>query len=128
MSRRFVRTIIPNDGVFHIDVIVREEGDGRGLRVAVPAAVVRGLIHMGWMGRWLDVKLGEERFKAAIRPHPTSVMFALPKRHRGDVKPGDRVVLEIQKAEGPKAPRTRRVRGKWRQVSATLSLPWLRSG
>ena len=125
MPQRFVKTIIPNEGVFRFDVIARAEGDG-GLRVAVPAAIVRGLVHIGWTGRWLDVRLDESRFKAAVRPHPTSVMFALPKRHRGAIRAGDRITLEIQKASGPRAPRMRRVRGEWRKVSATLSLPWLR--
>jgi hypothetical protein len=125
VPRRIVKTIIPNDGVFHCDVVVRAEGEG-GLRVAVPAAIVRGLVHIGWTGRWLDVRLGENRFKVAVRPHPTSVMFALPKRHRGAVSIGDRVTLEIQKANGPRAPRARRVRGQWRKATATLSLPWLR--
>lgn len=127
MPRRIVRTIIPSNGIFSVEVIVRGEGDGRGLRVAVPAAIIRGLVHLGWTGRWLDVKLGEEHFKAAVRPHPTSVMFALPKKHRGQVQAGDRVLLEIQKSNGPRAPRTRRVRGAWRRVSATLSLPWLQA-
>ncbi len=125
MPRRIVKTIIPNDGVFRFDVVARTEGDG-GLRVAIPAAIVRGLVHIGWTGRWLDVRLGDVRFKAAVRPHPTSVMFALPKRHRGTVRAGDRVTLEIQKANGPRAPRVRRVRGEWRKATATLSLPWLR--
>jgi hypothetical protein len=116
---------LPNDGVFRFDVVARTEGDG-GLRVAVPAAIVRGLVHVGWTGRWLDVKLDDARFKVAVRPHPTSVMFALPKRYRGTVQAGDRVALEIQKAGGPRAPRVRRVRGEWRKATATLSLPWLR--
>ena len=125
MPRRIVKTIIPHEGVFRFDVVARAEGDG-GMRVAVPAAIVRGLVHIGWTGRWLDVKLGETRFKAAVRPHPTSVMFALPKRHRGAVQVGDRITLEIQKANGPRAPHLRRVRGEWRKASATLLLPWLR--
>lgn len=123
MPRRIVKTTLPDEGVFRIDVVVRREGDG-GLRVAVPAAIVRGLVHVGWAGRWLDVTLGEERFRAAVRPHPSSVMFALPKRHRGDVKPGDRILLELQKATGPGAA-GRRIRGQWRPATATLALPWL---
>lgn len=125
MPDRIVKTVLPHDGVFRFDVVVRAEGDG-GLRVAIPAAIVRGLVHVGWTGRWLDVKLSETSFKAAVRPHPTSVMFALPKRHRGAVQAGDRITLEIQKANGPRAPRVRRVRGEWRKATATLSLPWLR--
>ena len=125
MPKRIVRTLLPTDGAFRFEVIARREGDG-GLRVAVPAAIVRGLVHVGWTGRWLDVKLDEEHFKAAVRPHPTSVMFALPKRHRGVVQPGDRIILEVQKATGPRAPRARRIRGEWRKATATLSLPWLR--
>jgi hypothetical protein len=126
VPRRIAKTVLPVEGLFRFDVVVRREGDG-GLRVAVPAAIVRGLVHVGWAGRWLDVKLDDEHFKAAVRPHPTSVMFALPKRHRGGVQAGDRVVLEIQKANGPRAPKARRVRGEWRPATATLSLPWLRS-
>jgi hypothetical protein len=126
MPKRIVQTIIPNDGVFRFEANVRAEGAQRGLRVAIPAAIVRGLVHTGWTGRWLDVKLDDEQFKIAVRPHPTSVMFALPKRHRGTVQVGDRISLEIQKANGPHAPRARRIRGKWRKTAATLSLPWLR--
>jgi len=126
MPRRIVKTVIPSDGVFHFDAIAREEGDG-GLRIAIPAAIVRGLVHLGWAGRWLIVQLGDARFKAAVRPHPTSVMFALPKRHRGAVCAGDRVTLEVQKASGPRAPRMRRVRGVLRAATPSLSLPWLRS-
>lgn len=125
MPKRIVQTIIPNDGVFHFEAVARAEGEG-GLRVAIPAAIVRGLIHLGWAGRWLDVKLDDAQFKAAVRPHPTSVMFAIPKKHRGAVRAGERLLLEVQQASGPRAPQRRRVRGSWRAVSATLSLPWLR--
>ena len=126
MPKRIVQTIIPSDGVFRFETTVRVEGAGRSLRVAVPAAIVRGLVHVGWAGRWLDVKLDGARFKIAVRPHPTSVMFALPRKHRGDVHAGDRIALEVCKANGPRAPRTRRVRGCVRKATPSLSLPWLR--
>ena len=122
---RIVKTILPVDGVVQFESIVRAEGDG-GLRVAVPAAIVRGLVHVGWTGRWLDVKLDGASFRVAVRPHPTSVMFGLPCRHRGELRAGDRVMLAISTANGPRAPRTRRVRGELRRTNATLSLPWLR--
>lgn len=128
---RIVKTILPVDGVFCFVATARAEGDG-GLRVAVPAAIVRGLVHVGWTGRWLDVKLnpirdGAASFRVAVRPHPTSVMFGLPRRHRGEIRAGDQVALAITSASGPRAPRARRVRGELRKATATLSLPWLRS-
>lgn len=122
---RIVRTILPVDGVFQFESIVRAEGDG-GLRVAVPAAIVRGLVHVGWTGRWLDARFDGTSFRVAVRPHPTSVMFGLPRRVRGELRAGDRVALTISAANGPRAPRTRRVRGELRKTNATLSLPWLR--
>ena len=127
MPKRIVQTIIPNDGVFQFEAIVRAEGRDRGLRVAIPAAIVRGLVHVGWTGRWLDVKLDGARFRVAVRPHPTSVMFALPKKHRGAARVGECVALEVRTATGPRAPRERRVRGRWQKASSPLSLPWLRS-
>ena len=125
VPRRIVKTTLPVDGVFHFEAVIRCEGEG-GLRVAVPAAIVRGLVHVGWAGRWLNVTLGDNHFMAAVRPHPTSVMFALPRQHRGEVQAGDRITLTIQKADGPRAPRMRRVRGVWRAQNASLALPWLR--
>lgn len=125
MPKRIVQTILPVDGTFTFDAIARAEGDG-GLRVAVPAAIVRGLVHVGWTGRWLDVRLADARFRVAVRPHPTSVMFALPRKHHGSLQAGDRVTLVIAAANGPRAPRMRRVRGELRKASATLTLPWLR--
>ncbi len=119
-----MQTSIPNDGVFKFDVAVRHGG----LRVAIPAPIVRGLVHVGWQGRWLDVLLSDDqRFKAAVRPHPTAVMFALPKRFCGALIPGDRIHLEIEPARGPAAPTKRCVRGRWIPATATLNLPWLRS-
>lgn len=126
MPQRIVRTILPVDGVFHFEAIARAEGNARSLRIAVPAAIVRGLVHVGWTGRWLDVRFDDERFRVAVRPHPTSVMFALPRRARGNVHAGDRVMLTIAAADGPRAPRVRRVRGELRKATATLALPWLR--
>lgn len=96
------------------------------MRIAVPAAIVRGLVHVGWRGRWLDVEFNGRWFRAAVRPHPTSVMFALPRRVRGALEVGAQIGLTISAADGPRAPRSRRVRGKLRKTNATLSLPWLR--
>jgi hypothetical protein len=126
VAQRIVKTILPVDGVFRFTAVARAEGDG-GLRVAVPAAIVRGLVHVGWTGRWLDVKLDGASFRVAVRPHPTSVMFGLPRKHRGAIRAGDQVALAITSASGPRAPRARRVRGELRKANATLSLPWLRS-
>jgi hypothetical protein len=125
MPRRIVRTVLPVDGVFHFEAVARVEGNG-GLRVAIPAAIVRGLVLVKWGGRWLDVCIGAVRFKAAVRPHPTSVMFALPKRAREGLQAGEHVVVELRAANGPPAPRKRRVRGAWRPATPLLSLPWLR--
>jgi len=126
VTTRIVKTTLPVDGLFCFTAVARTEGDG-GLRVAVPAAIVRGLVHVGWTGRWLDVKLNGASFRVAVRPHPTSVMFGLPRRFRGAIRAGDHVALAITQASGPRAPRARRVRGELRKATATLSLPWLRS-
>jgi hypothetical protein len=129
-----VKTVLPVDGVFRFEATVRAEGNARSLRVAVPAAIVRGLVHVGWTGRWLSVMLDaapcclseEPRFRVAVRPHPTSVMFALPQRARGELRAGDRVALTIAAVDGPRAPRSRRVRGEIRRANSSLTLPWLR--
>jgi len=126
VTTRIVKTTLPVDGLFYFTAVARAEGDG-GLRVAVPAAIVRGLVHVGWAGRWLDVKFDGVSFRVAVRPHPTSVMFGLPRRYRGAIHAGDHVALAVTQASGPRAPRVRRVRGRLQKTTATLSLPWLRS-
>ena len=124
MPTRIVRTTIPIDSVFHFQAIVRSEGNN-GLRVAIPAHIVRGLVHLKWQGRWLNVKLIDKTFIVAVRPHPTSVMFAIPKMHRENMKPGSNIELEISAATGPKARATKRVRGITRTANQPLSLRWL---
>jgi len=121
-----VKTVLPVDGVFRFEATVRAEGNARSMRVAVPAAIVRGLVHVGWTGRWLDVEFNGRWFRAAVRPHPTSVMFSLPRSVRGALEAGTRISLTIEPVDGPRAPQTRRVRGELRRVNATLALPWLR--
>jgi hypothetical protein len=117
-------TVIAPEGVFQARSIARKEGDG-GLRLAVPAAIVRGLVHQGWQARWLDVRLNNVMFRVAVRPHPSSVMFGIPKRYCQQLRAGDPIDFELQAATGPRAPTKRRVRGQWRPVAAPLSLPWL---
>lgn len=116
--------MLPHEGVFAFTATVRREGDG-GLRVAIPAAIVRGLVHVGWTGRWLDVTLAAARFRVAVRPHPTSVMFGLPRRHCQQIRVGDCVAVELRVMDGPRAPRARRVRGEIRPATPSLALPWL---
>jgi hypothetical protein len=101
MPRRIVQTVIPADAVFRCTAVARTEGkpEKGGLRVSVPAPVVRGLMHMGWGGKWLHVRLDGARWIAAVRPHPTATMFALPKWCRGDIAAGDAVELELFDAE-----------------------------
>jgi hypothetical protein len=98
---RIVQTIIPDEAVFRCQTTARAEGkkEKGGLRVAVPAPVVRGLTHLGWGGKWLHVRLKNARWIAAVRPHPTATMFALPKWCRGDVVTGDEIELELFDAE-----------------------------
>lgn len=125
MAKRFARAVIPNDSVFRFEAALRQEGNG-GLRIAIPAAIVRGLVHLHWEGRWLHVRLLErEPFKVAVRPHPTAVMFAIPKAARDGLQAGDQIALEIYAITGPRAPTRRRVRGRWRPATPLLSLPWL---
>jgi len=98
VPRRIVQTIIPSTGAFRVEAVVRAEGNG-GLRVTIPAPIVRGLMHLGWAGRWLYVRRDDAAWVAAVRPHPTAMMFALPKWCRGDVAAGDIVELELFDAE-----------------------------
>jgi hypothetical protein len=91
-----VKTVIPDAGVFRFEAVARLEGRG-GLRVAIPAAIVRGLMHLGWAGKQLDIRLLDsgQRFVAAARPHPSATMIALPKALRGGISAGEVVKLEV---------------------------------
>lgn len=93
---RAVKTVIPSAGVFTFEAVARAEGRG-GLRVAVPAPIVRGLAHLGWNGKRLHVRFVDsvQRFIADVRPHPNATMIGLPKALRGGIVAGDVVKLEV---------------------------------
>jgi hypothetical protein len=95
-----VKTVIPDAGVFRFETVARLEGRG-GLRVAIPAPIVRGLAHLGWGGKRLHARLVDsgQRFIADVRPHPSATMIALPKSLRGGIEAGEIVKLEVWTTE-----------------------------
>jgi len=84
--------------VFRFRVRVRTEsaGDRAGLRITIPPSILRGLRHLGWDGKQIRVTLGTETFAARPRRQGASHIIALPKAHRGDVRVGDVVDLEVR--------------------------------
>ena len=96
MPKRTVKTIIPPDCIFRFRAKTRPEGDG--VRVTIPAAVIRGLRHLGWDEKWLRIQLGQTTFHAVARTQGASMIISLPKRYRGDVIAGDVIDLEIRDA------------------------------
>jgi hypothetical protein len=90
-----ISTTIPPNCVFRFEGKVRKEGK-TGLRMTIPASVIRGLRHLNWNGEWLDVALPAGRWMARTRTQGASMIVALPAWCRGETGIGDRVAVEIQ--------------------------------
>lgn len=86
---RQVKTIIPNEGVFHFEATVRKEGKANkyGYRITIPNPIVRGLEHLGWDLTWIDLRLNNHRCIVHARLNTeTNVAISIPQWLRPDIE------------------------------------------
>ena len=102
MPRLFVKTTLPSDCIFRFRARTRREGgwgSRAGVKITIPASVVRGLRHLGWGGGVVRVVLSGDdaavAFLARTRKQGACVVIALPKGVRGNVMVEDWVDVEV---------------------------------
>lgn len=99
MPRWFVRTTIPADSIFRFEAIARAEGGKEGIRVTIPARIVRGLVHLGWDRGEIKVLLSvgvPDWWKCRARAVGASICIALPKGARGGIARGGEVAVALR--------------------------------
>jgi hypothetical protein len=84
--------------VFRFTAVIRREGYD-GMKISIPPAVCRGLMHLGWGGAWLDVRLMNQRCFVYPRLKQWSTTIRIPAYARIGVQVDQEVEIEIRNAE-----------------------------